>query len=108
MFGFLSIKDYIYGAVIVAIIAFVWNSIDNVCYKPLRECKSSFAIDKESKDFALKVAGDKLSECLIYTQEQEDLHNKNMLEELFGVLDMNETGEELEKDTTFNLYHYSF
>ena len=107
MFGFISIKDYIYGAIIVAIIAFVWNSIDNVCYKPLRECKSSFATDKEVKDFALKVAGNKLSECLAYQQSQEDMQNKRVLEAMFGAIDINMTGEE-DESVIFDLYNYSF
>jgi len=107
MLGFLSLKDYIYGAIIVSIIAFVWNSVDNVCYKPLRECKSSFAIDKEAKDFALKVAGTKLSECLLMYQTQEDIQNKKVLEAMYGVIDINMTGEE-DESVIFNLYNYSF
>jgi len=105
-------KAILYGVMVVAVVAAGWYAVDRVHFAPIRASHAALGVcekDLASKEYALKIAGEKLNEANIELQECVDTKNVDYLEMYYKALDDSETEEkQSDEDVRFDISHFSF
>ena len=105
-------RAILYGVMVVAVVAAGWYTIDRIHFAPIRASHTALNVcqkDLASKEYALRIAGEKLNESNIALQECIDTKNVDYLEMYYKALDDSETEErDSEQDIRFDLSHFSF